>query len=546
MPPVVDPPPAIELVGTSAPGDVWTFTNLGAPNDYRLGHDNGTPANTADDWSVKGQLSGLGTIPGAETQDADGIYIFRPDGTPPEQGIRFVRLSGFGWAFYVPAGVAHPEPTTVVAVERANCAIPANGDYRTFEVAAPTRPDGFRAPSSAQFSGSNLAILPYRAETAGFRWDMGMLACGAGNTFHPATTLTYWTRAPNSTYAYSNPTPAEVTGAFSPSGAFMLDYGKGFGGTIGVPESNTLPQSEMDIAALAPLYRSRAFAGYFTSTVVVQPAGKDRQDPRVARTAITRAYWMSLGTTDNALTTVSLRDMAGNSIASGATASFELSALNGETGGAVLLVNSRNQGVNDLTLSGPILRAPSNPNTISLVISGYSGSIESNAFLDSVRPPVPAGQEIYSSLYVAYLTLVPPRNCNAPTLQRPADVVPAYLADATEESVRISPTATGIDLTTASGRRIPSSPAHPINGLEVKPANPLTIDDPAPGHVWRLFCGPDYLWAPGARQDGQLGHGWAKDHSLQAGGTYILEHGLEQPTANPDPSAKHVVIHVIP
>lgn len=544
VPPDTTPLPALDLVGTSAPGDVWTF------RDNKLTTDNGTPGIPTDDWSASGTLSGLGSIPGGAADDADGFYIFRPDGFPAEQGIRVVKLDGLGWVFYVPAGLAHPEPSTVVAVERANCMLPSSGDYRTFEVAAPTRPDGFRAPSRASFTNGDLAILPYRQENAAFRWDMHGVACafnGAPSEFRPATMTTYWTTAPNSPFPYSTPTPAEVTGAFSPSGAFMLDYGRGFGGTIAVPSATALPTSDADITALAPLYRNRAFAGFFTATTVTQPAGANRQDPNVVRTAHTRSFWMRLGTTDNQLASLSFYDLdADRPVAANTSASFDLSALGGETGGAVILVNARDQGVNDLVLTGPILRSDPNTHTISMVTSGYSGSTESNGFLDAVRAPVPAGQELYSSLYVAYQTLVPPRSCNAATLARPPGTSPAVLVDGVGLGARITPMASGIGLT-VNGRfePLPVSPARATNGMEVKRDAPLTIDDPIPGKVWRLSCGPDYLWAPGARQDAQIGHGFSSSGALTPG-TYILEHGSETATSNAaDPTATYFVLHLL-
>mgnify|MGYP007031442840 CR=1 FL=1 len=77
--------PALDLVGTSAPGDVWSFTNVG-PNDYySLTHDNGTATNPARQPVPAGlAASGGEFLPGVAFIERDGA----------NDRVRYARLSG--------------------------------------------------------------------------------------------------------------------------------------------------------------------------------------------------------------------------------------------------------------------------------------------------------------------------------------------------------------------------------------------------------------------------------------------------------------------
>jgi hypothetical protein len=537
--------PALDLVGTSTPGDVWTFTRLGGDR-YRLTGDKGTPNVSGDDVVREGTLGSLGTVPGNESQDADGIFVFRPDGVGPNEGVLIVRLAGFGYVLALPAG-AGQDPVHVVAVERGPCALPASARYRPFEIALNKRPDGFRYPSVGTFAASTLDFVPIHEPTQS--WNLGGASCDASGDVRFTTISTPYSRETQPQYPVEAPAIANVVGRFSPAGVLLLDYGKGFGGSISVPEATALPRSEADIATLAPLYRSRAFAGYLTATSVFQPVGATRSDPSVPRTSRSNTFWANLRTTDDHRSSLSLHTLTGDAVAPGTTASFDLSALNTENGGAVLLVNAHDGGLNDLALGGPVIRE-NGSRTISLVMSGYNGA--PSPFLDAISPLVPAGSELVQSLYVAYFTLVPPRNCEAPTLQWPADARPASLAAldrSPPQQVRVRPSSGSIDVSVVDGtgeRPLARSNAGPINGVQIALGTPFSLDAPAPGHAWRIFCGPDFLWRPGARQDAQTGRGYASDEPGfgLAEGTYVFEHGPEVDPGGVNPLSKHFVVRV--
>lgn len=526
-------PLAAEIVGTSAPGDVWSLSITNG--QFTLTGDNGTPANTADDYTASGTAARSGASVLLTPVGSDDPLFQDP----------FYALSLPGFGYVLPlAGRA------IAAIDRGPCNVATDGDYHYFPLAQNTRPDGqqwgFDMQIRGGVDGREIVLQEaYRdgGNTGGWEWTLSNVTC-ASDVFTVGDISTPFSRDPG-VEMYEAPAIQNVFGAFSSNGTALLDFGRGFGGVVAVASSG-VPSTEADTLAAYARVRNRILVGYAVATHATQATGEDWYAVDVQRGTREKALRVEITMGDGFIGSMRMFDLDGTMVAEGLDIDLAFS-----DGQASVRVDFSNASGSSADLNGALITSGED---LSIVAAGLEGSGVSTTFNDALAVTLGAGEEIWRTQYAMYLRFLPPRDCFEPGTSLPdvyasslGRTVPSMLGR-TYERIEIEPVL-DTDGELVGTRRIVHHADNTIEDYTNMPAFLLvdrgavvqgaTTDD----YPFRVFCGPSYPWNPG--QDAlaaTTGFATSATSGFTVPGTYIIEVGPASGSGGG--SSQYVVLEV--
>lgn len=512
-----DPPASVR--GTAAPGDLFQLTI--AQGHFTLTGDSGTPGSPADDFKAEGQV----TVQGGSFP----VLLVVSSSTHPAlaavgKTYQALELPGLGWAVAL-------ERVAVSAYEIGPCSLAALPELSTFGASSPTRLDGVRSPlfSTLTATGADLALVSYGASDAAGspdpatkeEWSLKGATCASDGSVHFATITTPGQRAHDGDpvkypYAFKAPDPNATVGFFSKAGALLVDFGKGFGGVIAVPTKDVLDRQSDGAKLLGKRVAGRRLSGFLTEVSVFQPVGADRNDPSVARTSTSRVLRVEvvMGNGQNGVMHVETLD--GTLVKDGLDTLVALSR-----GSLALTLGST------LSLTGITVDTARGTSFVA-----SSPAVNEQQTVAELATPAPTGTELVFHEYVAQLRLSAPRDCFAPNFALPS----AYTANLASNVASVR----GLDVSRISVQfqgNGPVAKASPRSGsasidfsaappfMLMKSGTPVQLSAVAPNPI-RLYCGPEYPWAPGADLYGAVDGvdtGAGGNVGFVVPGTYIVE-----------------------
>lgn len=509
-------PLSAEIVGTSAPGDVWSLSIVNG--QFTLTGDNGTPANTADDYVGSGTAARSGaSVLLTPVGSIDPLF---------QQPFYALSLPGFGYVLPL-AGRA------IAAIDRGPCNVATDGVYHYFPLAQHTRPDGAQWGWDMRIrtgvGGREIVLAEdYRdgGGTGGWQWTLSNVAC-ASDVLTVDEVSTPFSRDPG-VEMYEAPAAASVYGAFSANGTALLDFGRGFGGVIAVASSG-VPATEADELAAYARVRNRILVGYVVATHVTQETGEDPYGVDVLRGTREKALRVEITMGDGFIGSMKMFALDGTMVAEGLDIDLSLS-----DGRASVRVDFSNVSGSSADLNGALITSGED---LSIVAAGIEGSGVSTTFNDALALTLGANEELWRTQYAMYLRFLPPRDCFEPGLSLPAvyaaslgQTVPSTLGR-TFERIQIDP-AFDTSGNLVGTRRV----VHHADGTAEDYGNmpafflvdrgAVVQGESTSDYPFRVFCGPAYPWNPG--QDplaATTGFGTSSTSGFTVAGTYVIEVG---------------------